>query len=97
MYLVVSTWEPIAGYDERLDEDTRQVRAALRKEPGVVFVEAFRHEGKHIVVHGYTDEAAYTRVQNDADSAFAKAYREHGVEQRARWLGSLKGETLPNT
>ena len=95
MYLVVSTWEALPGNEQAMDEEALHVQAALRREPGVVLVEAFKSDGRHIVVHGYEDEAAYSRVQNDTESGFAKEFRARNVDGRARWLGSLKGETFP--
>lgn len=96
MYLVVSHWEPLPGKEREMDEIGRIVLSALRRTPGVVFAEAFNTDGKHVVVHGYESEEAYHRVQEDADSEFARTYRDRGVEENSRWLQSERGETLPH-
>ena len=43
--------------------------------------------------HAYDDEDAYNKIVNDADGPFARAASEHGIEDVADWLGSVKGVT----
>ena len=96
MYLVVSYWEVLPGHEEATRRVAPIVDSILRRQPGVVLVEAFESNGKYITVHGYESEAAYRAVLDNPMGEFNRAILEHRVEEMARWVSSERGETLPH-
>lgn len=94
MYLVVSVWEALPGQEAEFERVSLAVREALRSQPGVTMVEAFKSGNHYVAVHGYGDEAAYHRIVTYADGPFAKIIEEHALERYGRWLSSEKGETV---
>ena len=94
MYLVVSQWEAIPGHEEDFDRIGLTMRGVLAAQPGVELIKTFQAEsGKVVVVHGYTDEAAYNKVVSDPSSPFLKAMQETELESHARWISSDRGMT----
>jgi len=95
MYLVVSQWEVIPGHEGQFEEIGRKVRAVLLDQKGIELLQTFKNDAGHvIVVHGYTDKAAYENVVNNPRSAFVKALEETRLEDHSRWIGSERGETF---
>jgi len=94
MYLVVSTWEALPGREAEFDRIGTTVASILRQQPGVLVVEAIKNGNQHVAVHGYHDQATYEAVVNDPNGAFAKAAAEYRIEENARWIGSVRGETM---
>ena len=95
MFLVVSQWEAIPGHEEQFEAAGLAIGPILASLPGVEFLKSFKAEsGKVVVVHGYTDEAAYHNVVNNPESPFIKAIQENELEKHARWIGSDRGVTI---
>jgi hypothetical protein len=93
MYLVISQWQPKPGREADFEAVGSRMRSFLRQTPGVQFVEAIQGPECFYAIHAYDDEDTYNRIVNDANGPFAKAAAEHGIEDVADWLGSVKGVT----
>jgi hypothetical protein len=96
MYLVISTWEALPGKEAEFDQAGPAVASVLRREPGVLFVEAIKNGNQHIAVHGYHDEATYHAIIDNPNGQFAKAIAAKNVESVAKWISSERGETMPH-
>ena len=96
MYLVISIWEVLPGNEAEARRVVPVVNGILRRQPGVVLVEAFESEGHYVTVHGYESEAAYRHVLDNPTGEFNQALIDYRVERMARWLHSERGETLPH-
>jgi len=96
MFMVVSYWEPLPGKEAEFDKVSPKVTAILRQQPGVVMIEGFNSGKKRVAIHAYKHEAAYKAVVDNPNGTFARALKEHRLEELARWLGSERGETLPH-
>jgi heme-degrading monooxygenase HmoA len=93
MYLVISQWKPKPGREAEFETIGRNMRALLRSTPGVQFVEGIEGPDSFYAVHAYDDEAAYNRIVQDPNGPFNRAAAEHGIEDVADWLSSVKGTT----
>ena len=93
MYLVISQWKAKPGRDQEFEAIGHRMRDLMRQTPGVTFVEAIQGPDSIYAVHGYEDEAAYNRIVQDPNGPFAQAASEHGIEDVADWLNSVKGNT----
>ena len=96
MFLVVSYWEPLPGKEAEFDKIGQQVSSKLREQPGVVMVETIKSEGKHVSVHGYSDESTYQKLIHDPNSEFNKWVEQYNVDQIGKWVRSERGETRPH-
>lgn len=94
MYVVISRWRPLAGREEDFERITRSMRAIMRSQPGVTFMQGFKGPDCFYAIHAYDDEATYRRVTEDPHGPFARAASEHMLEEVAEWLGSVKGPSL---
>lgn len=56
-------------------------------------METFKSDGQNVVVHGYTDEAAYHKVVDDPAGAFCQALVTHRLEDMGQWVSSERGQT----
>lgn len=93
MYMVISRWRAKPGKIDEIKHRSKKVRAMLRAQPGVVFLNTIFDGEVATAVHAYEDEAAYQRLVMDENGAFAKAMQEHGLEEAADWIDSVKGTT----
>jgi quinol monooxygenase YgiN len=94
MYIVVSRWAVMPEHSSAAEEGGRKVRDVLRAQPGVLDVRGFRNEdGVFVAVISYADEAAYRRVIDDPQGAFARALEDSGLTRHAVWIGSERGES----
>jgi hypothetical protein len=96
MYLVVSHWKAIPGHEDEFETIGHKVRAIMSAQPGTLFFEAFKFDGKHVVIHGYTDEVSYNSLVNDPNGPFANAIADLKLEDHATWLGSERGTAIPH-
>lgn len=97
MHLVVSHWEALPGHEAEFDAAAPKLLSLLRKQPGVVLAEAFKHgENRHVAVCGYESEAAQQAIVDNPDSVFNRALKEQGEGTVARWLSSESGDTFPH-
>ena len=94
MYMVVSHWRPLADKQAEFVEIGRKARAAMRDIAGVELIEAFWSGDEIVVIHGYTDFDAYSRLVTAEDGEVARQMAELGVEAAGEWLGSEKGESI---
>ncbi len=96
MYIVISKWKSKDGNVDRITELGKPLRKLLRTQPGVRMIETVIEGDTAHVIHVYDDEAAYQKHLNDPNSAFNKAMQESGIENHAEWLGSVRGEAVPD-
>lgn len=94
MYLVISRWRPREGREEEFAQVSRIMRHTLRRQPGVVFLEAIEGPECFYAVHGYESEEMYRHIIEDPRGAFLRAASEQMLEDVAEWLGSVKGESM---
>jgi hypothetical protein len=93
MYLVISQWKPRPGREADFERIGSTMRAFLRSQPGVTFVEGVEGPDCFYAVHAYEDEATYNRIVSDPNGPFNQAAAENKIEDVADWLGSVKGQT----
>ena len=96
MYLVISYWELLPGHETEAERVVPVVHGILRRQPGVLMAEAFQCDGKFITVHGYASETMYRHVLDNPRSEFNQALLDFRVQEKARWLHSERGETMPH-
>jgi len=96
MFLVVSNWEALPGRDEDFDRVGPVLAKILRRQPGVEIVEVIKNGSQHVAIHGYRDEAAYHTVVDDPQGEFSRALTEYRVDDVARWISSVRGESMPH-
>ncbi|HEY3332058.1 MAG TPA: hypothetical protein VGK19_18650 [Capsulimonadaceae bacterium] len=94
MFIVVSHWEPLPGKENEIDALSAKVRESLRLQPGVQLVEAFSHEGGHVVVVIYRDREVYERIVAEAESPFEYIVTQTGFDKVARYVGAEAGEAF---
>ena len=91
MFLVISYWEALPGKEAEFEAQGPATGDVLRRQPGVVLVEAFKSGGKYVVVHGYEDEAAYHAIVDNPDGEFGRTL----VANRAEELGRTRVPEAP--
>lgn len=96
MYLVISRWEALPGREAEFDRIGPILSAILRKQEGVLLVEAIKCGNGHIAVHGYRDEATYRAIVDNPNSEFSKALVANDADGIARWVSSDRGHTFPH-
>ena len=94
MYLVVSKWEAVPGKESEFITRSMPVRETLRSQPGVLMVEAIFDGKTATSIHAYKDEATYKAVVQNESGPFARAMKEHRLEEVATWVSSVRGETV---
>jgi hypothetical protein len=94
MYLVISRWKARPGQEMAFQGVGKMLRELLRKQPGVKLVEGIEGPDCFYAVHVYESAHDYARIVQDENGPFALAAAEHGLEEVAEWLDSVKGETV---
>lgn len=94
MYLVISRWRPREGREDEFERVSRILRDTLRRQPGVIFLEAIEGPNCFYAVHGYESEETYRHIIEDPHGPFCRAANEQMLEDVAEWLGSVKGPSM---
>jgi len=94
MYLVVSKWQPKPGQDEAFRSRGQAARNALRKVPGVTFIEAFWGEQGPMVVMGYESEERYRAIVHEPGGVFEQIAAAQALDDVAEWVWSERGECM---
>lgn len=94
MYMVVSHWKPLPGKQAEFERIGKEARSSMRGIAGLEMIEAFWSGDEVVVIHGYQDYDAYTRLVEAEDGEIARNMAELGVEAAGEWLGSERGETI---
>ena len=94
MYIVVSKWEVNPSQADAFRETGKKMRAFMRSQPGVEYVESIKCEdGNAIAIVGYTDETSYKKIMEDG-GVFDQAAKANSLENAGKWLWSERGEAV---